>query len=404
MPKFSYIVLNKEGKKETGSIEASSSFAAGHSLKEQGLTPVEIKEVVLTSKGIAFLQNLQGVKLAEKIVFIEDLSIMLKSGIPVARSMKIIAQQTKNKRFQKVLFDICQGVESGKTLGETMGKYPNIFSDIFVSMIKVGELSGNLDQSLQYLSLQLEREADLRSHVRGAMIYPCVIIAAMVLVGIAMSIFVLPKLTSVFKDFNTQLPLSTRIVIAISDFMAGHAILVIFGIVGLVFAFIFGLRTDPGKRAFYQILLRFPIINPIVKKINLARFARVFSSLLKSGIPIVEGLEVAGDSIPNLLYRDVLSKSAVEVKAGKSLTETLSGQEVLFPFIVVQMLQVGEETGSLENILEQIANHFEAEVDATMKNLSSIIEPLLLLFIGGVVGVLALALITPIYNIGSSVQ
>ncbi len=213
MAKFTYVVINKEGKRETGSIEASSAFAAGHTLKEQDLTPVEIHEQAVSGKWLGFLQSLQGVKLGEKIVFIEDLSIMLKSGIPVARSMKIIAQQTKNKRFQKVLFDICQGVESGKTLGETMGKYPNIFSDIFVSMIKVGELSGNLDQSLQYLSLQLEREADLRSHVRGAMIYPSVIIIAMVLVGVAMSIFVLPKLTSVFKDFNTQLPLSTRIVI-----------------------------------------------------------------------------------------------------------------------------------------------------------------------------------------------
>ncbi len=186
--------------------------------------------------------------------------------------------------------------------------------------------------------------------------------------------------------------------------MAGHAVLVIFGLVGLVFGFILALRTDPGKRIFYQILLRFPIINPIVKKINLARFARVFSSLLKSGIPIVEGLEVAADSIPNVLYRDVLLKSALEVKGGKNLTQTLTGHEVLFPFIVIQMLQVGEETGSMENILEQIAGHFETEVDATMKNLSSIIEPLLLLFIGGVVGVLALALITPIYNISNSVQ
>lgn len=382
---------------------APSSVLAGHMLKEQGLTPTDLHESTEQTFS-KILQSLQGVKLGEKIVFIQDLSIMLKSGIPVARSLKIITKQTHNKRFAKILESITQGIENGKTLHESLGQYPAVFSPIFVSMIKVGELSGNLDESLQYLTVQLEREAELKSRVRGAMIYPAVIVVAMVIIGIVMSIFVLPKLTAVFKDFNQTLPFMTRVVIAISDFMGAHAILAVGGLVGLVVAFGAFLRTAPGKRGLDMFLVRVPIINPIVKKINLARFARVFSSLLKSGIPIVEGLEVSGESMPNILYRETIIQAGQNVKTGKNLTDELAKNEVLFPVIVVQMLQVGEETGSLETILAQLAGHYESEVDATLKDFSSIIEPVLLLVIGTIVGVLAYALIIPIYNIGNNIQ
>ncbi len=403
MANFTYTAISKSGQKETGIIQAPNLNAAGHLLKEQGLLPTQITEEKSRSV-IDFLKSISSISFNEKISFIENLGIMLKSGIAISRALQIQVKQTKNLRFKSILTDIYNQVESGKGLSEALGKYPSVFSNIVLSMIKVGEISGNLDKSLEYLSIQLHREADLKSKVKGAMIYPSVIVGAMVIIGVLMSIFVLPKLTSIFKEFDTQLPITTKVVIAVADFMGGNAILVIFGLVLLVAAIVAVLKTPAGKKSAHMFFLHFFVINAIIKKINLARFARVLSSLMKSGIPIVQGLEVAGESLGNIPYRELIAGAAVDVKVGKTLTESLGKDTNLFPVLVVQMLQVGEESGTTQEILEQLALHYEEEVDTTLRNLSSIIEPLLLLFIGGVVGFLAMALITPIYNIGQSIK
>lgn len=402
MARFTYIALNKDRHRETSTIEAVDRIAAGHLLKGQGLMPVEIKELKDSLFKI-LLANFGGIKLREKIVFIQDLQIMLKAGIAAPRALKIIARQTKNKKFEKVVSDIAHQVESGHTLHEALADYPKIFSHIFVSMIKVGELSGNLEKSLEYLGIQLEREADLKSKTKGAMIYPSVIVVAMVIIGFLMAVFVLPKLTATFKEFDTQLPLMTRIVIGITDFISGNAIIASVLMVGGAFGLVFGARTKTGDRMLDTFLIRVPMISPIVKKINLARMCRVLSSMMKSGISIVEGLQVTAESLGNVHYKEAVFAASNEIKLGKNLTASLEKDERLFPVIVVQMLQVGEETGTMETILQQLAEHYEAEVDNTMRNLSSIIEPILLLVIGVVVGVLALALISPIYNLSQSI-
>ncbi len=402
MANFTYTALAKDGRRETSTIEAVDSLAAGHLLKEQGLMPVEINEVG-KKVGLSFFSGFGSVKLREKIVFIEDLGIMIKSGIAAPRALKIIAKQTKNKKFKDCVSDNAHQVESGKTLHEALELYPKIFSHIFVSMIKVGELSGNLEKSLEYLGVQLEREADLKSKTKGAMIYPAVIVGAMVIMGFLMGVFVLPKLTATFKEFGGKLPLMTRMVVGLTDFIAGNAILVAIvlfggGIGGVLYA-----RTASGSKLVDTILLRAPVISSIIKKINLARFARILSSMMKSGIAIVEGLTVSSEALGNYYYKEAIAKAAEEVKLGKNITQALEKDERLFPVIVVQMLQVGEETGSLETILQQLAEHYESDIDATMRNISSIIEPVLLLVIGAVVGVLALALISPIYNLSQSI-
>ncbi len=403
MPEFVYTAMSREGHKESATIVAPSLAAAGHLLKEQGLLLTQIQEKRPGSR-LDFIKNNSTNSLAEKIGFAENLGILLKAGISVTRALQILVKQSKNARFQRILGDIHKEVESGKPLAEALGKYPNVFSNIFLSMIRVGELSGNLEKSLEYLTVQLQREADLKSKTRGAMIYPSVIIGAMVIIGVLLSIFVLPKLTSIFKDFKTNLPITTRVVIRIADFMGGHAVVVILGLLAMVAAFVAAYRTYFGRRVFHQFLLHFMVINSIVKKINLARFARILSSLMKSGVPIVQGLEVAGQSMSNLPYREAVIGAAEEVKLGKSLTDSLGKNQSLFPYLVVQMIQVGEESGTVEDILSQLASHFEEQVDTTLRNLSSIIEPLLLLVIGGVVGILALALISPIYNISQNIQ
>lgn len=403
MAKFTYSAASKTGSTETGTIEAANLMAAGHLLKDQGLIPLDIEENKQRDF-MAMFVGLATVPLKEKIAFIQNLDLLLRSGVSAPRAMRIIGKQTANKKFKNTVNIMAGNVEAGKSLHESMAEFPKIFSHIFVSMVEVGELSGNLEKSLEYLRIQLQREADLKSKTKGAMIYPGVIISAMVVIGIALAIFVLPSLTATFKDFDTQLPVTTRLVILFSDFMAGHAILVIGGLIGAVGGFIALLRTESGMRVLDTFLLNMPLICPVVKKINMARFARILGSLMKSGIAVVQGLEVTSQAMDNVFYREVLNQAAESVKVGKPLTEALGEHSKLFPFIVTQMLAIGEETGNLENILDQLAEHFEAEVDDTMKNMSSIIEPLLLLVIGAVVGFLALALISPIYNISNSIS
>ncbi len=401
---FNYTAVTKDGKRQTSVIQAPNLAAAGRMLKEQGLLPMEIAEQGSSKASLDFLRNISSVSLNEKINFVENLSIMLKAGISISRGLQIQVKQTKNIKFKNIITDIHNMVQQGKGLSEALQKYPRVFSNIFHSMVKVGELSGNLDKSLEYLSIQLHREADLKSKVRGAMIYPTVIVSAMVIIGTLMAIFVLPQLTSVFKQFSGTLPLSTRIVIWFSDFMSAHSVLVVLGMVGTLVG-VFGIyKTYPGKRMFDLFFLHFFIINNIVKKINLARFSRILSSLLKSGIPIIQALEVAGESLGSIPYRELVSNSAQDVKVGKSLTDSLGKDETLFPVLVVQMIEVGEESGTVQEILEQLAVHYEEEVDSILGNLSSVIEPLLLLVIGGVVGLLAVALIAPIYSISQSIQ
>ncbi len=403
MATFTYTAVNKDGARQTATIEAGSLLSAGHQLKEQGLIPIELEEKH-EQKFWAWIKNVSSVPLKEKIVFIENLHLMLKAGIAVPRALRIITKQSRNRKFKGVLEQMANSVESGKSLNETLADYPKLFSHIFVSMIKVGEMSGDLEKSLEYLSIQLEREHDLKSKTRGAMMYPAVIVSAMVIIGIVLSIFVLPKLTATFKEFDAELPLTTRMVVSFTDFTSTHPVIILFLLIAAIVSFIMGLRTEPGKRAFNWFLLHMPLINPIVKKINLARFARILSSMMKSGISVVEGLQVTAESMDNVYYREVLIETSANVKVGKPLTQALSQHEKLFPVIVTQMLEVGEETGNIETILQQLAESFEAEIDNTMKNLSSIIEPLLLLVIGGVVGFLALALISPIYNIGQNIN
>lgn len=400
---FQYTAVSKDGKRESAQLEAGSLIAAGHFLKQQGMMPLELSEVK-ESALTRLLRTFSTVPLKEKIVFIENLGLMIKSGIAAPRALKILAHQTGNKRFQYVLADLATKVEGGRSLHESMAAHPKIFSYIFITMVKVGEVGGSLEKSLEHLSVQLEREADLRSKVKGAMIYPSVIISAMLIIGVLLAIFVLPTLTGIFSEFNTELPIQTRAVIAISDFMSQNAVLVIGFMIAAIVACISLLRTAQGMRLADWLLLRLPILGKIMQKINLARFSRVLGSMMKSGVTIIEGLGVAAESVGNIYYREAILETASNVKLGKPITETLSKHERLFSYLVVQMLSVGEETGSLENILDQLSAHYEAEVDATMRNLSSIIEPVLLLVIGGVVGFLALALIGPIYNISQSIQ
>jgi len=395
---FKYSAINKDGKNESDTITASSYKDAVSQLHSKGLIPTEVVEKKSDPLN-AFLTKLSGVGLADKILFIQNLSIMLRAGVGMTKALKILSTQTNNPRFKQILDQVYQDVEAGKSFAEALGKYPEVFNNIFISMVRVGEMSGNLDKSLEYLGVQLQREHNLISKVRGAMIYPAVIVFAVIVVGFLLALFVLPALLSTFKDSNVPLPLTTRIIIALVNILQAHTFLVIGGAIGLVVGAIAIYRTHQGQAAFDKVLLYTPIFGNISKKINMARFARIMSSMLKSGTPILDGLQVAADSLDNIEYKNAVAITVQDVKVGKTISASLSKYPHLFVYLVTQMISVGEESGTVDAILEEIAQRYEAEVDDIMSNLSSVIEPVLILGIGSVVGVLALALIGPIYSI-----
>jgi type IV pilus assembly protein PilC len=403
MPEYSYIARTEAGAIEKNVMSAVSERSVADTLRQQGLTPTSIKPVSKAFDVSSIFGMLQQIKLLDKITFIKNLGVMTKAGLPVSRALRILTAQTPNKKFAKIVADVSRQVEGGTSLGDAMLKYPNVFSGIFVNMVKVGEVSGNLDQNLNYLADQMQRDYDLMSKAKGAVTYPIIVLVALAIVGFLMFTFVLPKLTATFKEVGVALPFMTRVVIALVDIFAKYGILILIGSIGFVIGFLYWRKTESGKAVIHKAVLYTPVLAPIVVKINLARFVRVFASLLKSGMPIVEALEVSSKVVGNIYYQKVIIEAASKVKIGSPLVAAFKKQPRLFSNLVVQMMEVGEESGTTDVVLAEVANFYEEEVSQTMKNLSSILEPVIMMVIGVVVGFLAVALITPIYSITQSI-
>ncbi len=400
MPLYKYQARDENGKKTEGLIQAESKSELAHSLKNQGMLLVfalNVKEGKEKDwKGIKIFKK---VSLTDKMMFIKHLSVMIRAGLNLPRAIEILAMQTESPYFKEVLENIKESLKGGKNLADSMQKYPKVFSPLFYSSVRIGELGGNLDEVLDLLSIQLQKEYELKSKVRGAMIYPSVIVTVMVLVAILMMIFVVPNLMKIFTEMNIELPLSTRMIVAMSSLLSHNVFLSL----GITFAIPVGVllfkRSPVGKRFFDFVFLKIPAISGIVKKINTARFARTLSSLLKSGVAIVNALDIIADSLDNHYFKQALKKTSENVQKGTPLNQSIGDYPNLFPPMVIQMIKVGEETGSSEQILAQLADFYEKEIDEITKNLSSIIEPALLLVIGGSVGFFAISIIQPMYMV-----
>jgi len=403
MPDYSYTARTATGVAQKNVMSAVNVRAVADALHQQGLMPTSIKPVSKTFNVSGMFSNIRSVKLLDKITFIKNLGVMIKAGLPVSRALRVLTAQTPNRRFAKVVGEISRMVEGGTSLAESMVKYPNIFSGIFINMVRVGEVSGNLEQNLNYLSDQMQRDYDLMSKAKGAVTYPIIVLVALAIVGFLMFTFVLPKLTATFKDVGVALPFMTRVVIGMVDIFANYGIFILIGAIGAVFGFMYWRKTDSGKKIIHKLILYVPILGPIVVKINLARFVRVFSSLIKSGMPIVEALEVSSSVVGNIYYQRIIADAASKVKIGSPLVTSFKKEPRLFSNLVVQMMEVGEESGTTDVVLTEVANFYESEVEQTMKNLSSILEPVIMMVIGVVVGFLAVALVTPIYSITQSI-
>lgn len=346
-----------------------------------------------------YLLSLSKVSLKERLFFVQHLGLMLKSGISLTRAAKTLAKQTKNKYFIKILNDIAESVEKGSSFSESVEPYRNVFGNLFISMIQAGEISGKLEEVLGQLFIQMKKEHTLITKVKGALTYPLVILFAMVIIGTFMFVVIVPKITASFIEMGTELPLATKIIIKISDAFQHHGLVSAIVIFTMIVSFFKIIKTKKGKYIFDLFLLKMPVISPIVKKINLARFSRNISSLLKTDIMIVKSFQITADVLGNVHYKNSLLQMSQQIKKGDKLSEIVEKYPHLFTPIVAQMIAIGEETGELDSILVELAEFYEEEVDQIMENLPAIIEPLLILFLGTAVGGVAVAIIMPMYSL-----
>ncbi|MBI2098660.1 MAG: type II secretion system F family protein [Candidatus Wildermuthbacteria bacterium] len=405
MPTYFYTAITATGEKVSGSEAAQDERTLANILREKGYlltaaTTEHAKKKILSFG--PFLNRLHSVSLADKLLFTRNLQVMVAAGVPLPRALDILSVQTESKSFRKVLLEIKKEVVEGKNLSESMGNYPAIFSELFTNMIKVGEGSGTLEQVLQQLTLQLERSHELRSKILGALLYPSVVIAAMLGVGTLMLIVVIPQLAATFADLNVPLPLTTRVVIAFGTFLSKFwyiAFPAFFGSLVLAFQLT---KTRQGKRAFDAFILKAPLFGGITQKLNAALMTRTLSSLIAAGVPIVRALEITSKVLGNVYFQDSLGVCAQRVGKGEKLSAALKSYGRLYPVVVVQMVEVGEETGETGNILAKLAEFYEEGVTQVTKNLTSIIEPILMLIIGATVGFFAISMIQPIYGMLSA--
>jgi type IV pilus assembly protein PilC len=400
MSTFTFVAKNSKGEIRQGKLGGKDAKSVAEALRAEGFFATSIVEDK-KKKEHSFggkINIFSGVSLKDKMMFARHLGVMISSGLSVPRALDVIASQTKSKNFKNILAKVAESVKTGDTLGDSLER-SGALDELSVNMIRVGELGGNLEEVLVLLADQLEKEHTLISKVRGAMYYPTVIFLIMIGIGIAMMIYVVPQLTSIFSDVQVSIPGPTKLIINSSNFMSTHKLLVLFVILFMVFFIIFFFKTRAGKRMAAFLFLGVPVIKNITVKVNNARFARIYGSLIKSGVPVIEALKIISETLTNRYYQEAFKKIGEGVQKGKPLHEELAFFPKLFPILAVQMMEVGEETGRTVEVLSDLARFYEEEIDQVTKNLSSIIEPVLMVVIGSAVGFFAISMIMPMYSV-----
>lgn len=399
MPIYKYKAKNTEGNEYEGTHEAPDKFALYRDIKKEGGTIMSVTEGKQSLGSMTFsLPFLGGVKMHDKIIFARNLSSMIEAGLPITRALSIMQRQAKGE-LKKVLTKLEEEISRGVTLSDAMKNFPEVFSMLFVSMVRAGEESGNLIIALKNISNQMEKTYQLNKKVKGAMMYPAVIFSLMAVIGVLMMVYMVPTLTETFKGLGVKLPLSTRIIIAISDAMKNYFLLMIGGVVALGVGFYYALRTPKGKRASDYISLRIPVIGEIVKQVNAARTARTLSALISSGVDIVVAIGVTKEVIQNSYYKTILEDSERAIQKGEQISTIFLEHDDLYPLFVGEMISVGEETGKIGDMLAGVATFYEDEVDQKTKDMSSIIEPVLMIIIGAAVGAFAISMLAPTYSL-----
>ncbi len=403
---FSYKVKSKNGEIIEDVLDSTDRFSVARDLKSRGYIPISISEKKSGFFSIVagFKYILERISVNEKIVLTKNLSGMLRAGLSLARALSVLEKQTKNPALNKILVSLASNITSGGSLSSGLSKFPNVFSTLFISMTKAGEESGNLANALSDVGINLEKSHSLTKKIQGALIYPGIILSAMVVIGVLMFAFVVPTLASTFKELGVVLPMSTRILVFLGNFFSNNLILsfVIIIVMALCFYALFGAKFMAKYIDF--VIIRIPIIGNLARELNTARTARTMSSLLSSGVSITRAVEITEDVVQNIYYKKVLNETKTAIEKGISFSKTFEENSNLYPIMMSEMVQVGEETGKLSDMLLEIALFYETEIENKTKNLSTIIEPFLMIIIGAAVGFFAISMISPLYSILGNVN
>lgn len=386
-------------------LEAADRFTLAREIRSRGYTPLSIspkrKGLLQFSLPIDFFSR---VSVGEQVIFTRNLSGMLKAGLSLSRALSVLKKQTQNSKLSGILSSLATDVNAGETFSAALSKFPEVFSKLFVSMVRAGEESGNLSNALADVGMNLEKSSSLSKKIKSALIYPGVILSAMVVIGVLMFAFVVPTLAKTFKELGVSLPLATQILVFLGNFFSNNLILTFVIIISTVLMLYLLLRAKFMEKYIDFTILKLPVINTLAKEVNTARTARTISSLLISGVSLTRSLEITGDVVQNIYYKKVLDEAKKLIEKGAPFSEAFTAHPKLYPVMMSEMIQVGEETGKLSDMLLQIALFYEEEVENKTKNLSTIIEPLLMILIGAGVGFFAISMISPLYSILGSIN
>ncbi|MHB9112711.1 MAG: type II secretion system F family protein [Thermoleophilia bacterium] len=404
MSTFVYKVRDVRGISAKGELEADSRAAVATELRSKGYTVVGINEKSGGTSLSTILKDSQRISSKNITVFSRQFATMINSGLALLRALYILENQTQNAKLKSIISDVRSDVESGSALSDALEKHPKVFNKLYVSMVRAGEAGGILDDTLNRVATQLEAEDSLKRTIKSAMVYPLLIAAFALLVLIAMMLFIIPIFSKMYADLGSQLPMLTRIMVNLSDTMKSiTGVFVFAAIAGIIYGIVRIKRTPQGTAAWDRTKLKIPMgIGEIVRKLAMARFSRTLSTLVSSGVPILQAIEITGDTAGNVVVSDAMANVKREVKEGRPMSEPLTDSKV-FPPMVTQMIAVGEETGAVDTMLNKIADFYEDEVNASVKSLTSILEPIMMMGVGALVGVIVIALYLPIFNLMNAV-
>lgn len=396
MPIFSYTAKNQHGENVKGKVEAQTKSQAAGILMSRNLLVVNIAPI---GDSLFLSKMLNKVKHEDLVNFTRQLATMIDAGLPLATGLNILKEQN-NPAMAEVVASLLREVESGSSFAKALEKQPDVFDRIFVQLVKAGELGGVLDKVLDKLAENLEKDKEFRAKTKGAMIYPIIVFIAMLIVGFVMMVFVIPKLTDMYADFGAELPLPTLILMSIANFMSTFWWLIVLIVGGIIAALRSWNKTKTGQRKIDEFMFKVPIVGDLRKKIILTSFSRTLSLLLSSGVPLLNGLIIVAESMDSILYREAMQAITKKVEKGVSLARAVFVFD-LFPSILHQMMSVGEETGKIDEVLLKLSKYFESESEQAVKNLTSAMEPLIMVVLGIGVGAMVIAIIMPIYSLTS---
>jgi type IV pilus assembly protein PilC len=399
--KLRYKAATKEGRLSQGLLDAKDIDEAANYLRTKGLIPINITRI--DNKFWANLPFFKKIKSSDLVLFTRQLSSMLSSGLTLFRSLEILKDQIENEQMAEVVTTVINDVQEGRTLSQAIERHPQVFSPIYVSIIRAGEQSGLLDKVLNRLADNLEKQAKLKSTVKGALMYPVIVIILMVVVMAIMMIFVIPQLTVLYTNLNVELPLPTKIVVALSNFMiAAWPLIILVGVV-IVVGFRRWAKTPDGKLLIDTILLKLPVFGKLITQTILAEFSRTFGLLVGTGTLVVEALNETADTTGNVLYKNAIVDVSKQVEKGVTVGDSMAYYP-LFPPLLIQLVRIGEQTGKIDDTLVKASEYFEREVDQTVKTLTTAMEPFIMIVLGVGVAFLIISVITPIYSLISSIQ